>query len=54
VNHVERDGIWHIVARTSDAEAVTVCNCGSSSRRICGSDSPLRCAAAAERAELEP
>ena len=24
--YVERDGIWHIVARTDDAEAVTVCN----------------------------
>ena len=24
--YVERDGIWHIVARTEDAEAVTVCN----------------------------
>ena len=24
--YVERDGIWHIVARTEDAEAVTVCD----------------------------
>ena len=26
MSYVERDGIWHIVARTDDAEAVTVCN----------------------------
>ena len=26
LSYVERDGIWHIVARTEDAEAVTVCN----------------------------
>jgi len=25
MSYVERDGIWHIVARTDDAEAVTVC-----------------------------
>ena len=26
VNYVERDGIWHLVVRTEDAEAVTVCS----------------------------
>ena len=26
MSYVERDGIWQIVARTDDAEAVTVCN----------------------------
>ena len=26
MNDVERDGIWHIVARTEDTEAVTVCD----------------------------
>ena len=26
MSYVERDGIWHIVTRTEDAEAVTVCN----------------------------
>lgn len=26
MSYVERDGIWHIVARADDAEAVTVCN----------------------------
>ena len=25
MSYVERDGIWHIVARTDEAEAVTVC-----------------------------
>ena len=29
MSYVEREGIWHIVARTEDAEAVTVCaTCG--------------------------
>jgi len=26
MSYVERDGIWHIVAQTKHAEAVTVCN----------------------------
>ena len=26
MSYVERDGIWHIVARTEDAETVTVCD----------------------------
>ena len=26
MNYVERDGIWRIVTRTDEAEAVTVCN----------------------------
>jgi hypothetical protein len=26
LTYVERDGIWHIVARTEDEEAVTVCD----------------------------
>ena len=26
MSYVERDGIWHIVARTDDTEAVTVCD----------------------------
>ena len=26
VYSIERDGIWHIVARTEDGEAITVCN----------------------------
>ena len=26
VSYVERDGIWHIVARTDDSDAVTVCD----------------------------
>ena len=26
MSYVERDGIWHIVPRIEDAEAVTVCN----------------------------
>ena len=26
MSYVESDGIWHIVARRDDAEAVTVCN----------------------------
>ena len=26
MSYVERDGIWHIVARTEEAEAVTVCD----------------------------
>jgi hypothetical protein len=26
MSYVERDGIWHIVARTDNAEAFTVCN----------------------------
>ena len=25
MSYVERDGIWHIVARTDQAEALTVC-----------------------------
>ena len=26
MSYVERDGIWHIVARADDTEAVTVCD----------------------------
>ena len=26
MTYVERDGIWHIVARTDDGEAVTICD----------------------------
>ena len=26
MSYAERDGIWHIVARIEEAEAVTVCN----------------------------
>lgn len=25
MNYVERDGIWHIVTRAEDAEAITMC-----------------------------
>ena len=26
MTYVERDGIWHIVARADDTEVITVCN----------------------------
>ena len=51
MNYVERDGIWHIVTRTEDAEAVTVCNLRIVQQTYLWERERVRCAAGARRAE---